>query len=137
MARILIIEDEAVCRYNLRSILEQAGHTVVEASDGQEGLTRWRRAPTDVVVTDVYMPSQDGFEVLLALRKMSPKPKIICMSGGRGRDGLDWAPIARSLGADSLLHKPFDDEALVVAVQTVLAGPTDPRHAPAPSVSTS
>ena len=64
MSRILVIDDDVPLRLVLRSILERAGHTVLDAPDGRTGLALWRREPTDVVVTDIFMPEQDGIEVI-------------------------------------------------------------------------
>jgi CheY-like chemotaxis protein len=64
MSRILIIDDEPSVRTMLRRVLEQAGHIVLEASNGHEGMALWRRERTDVVVTDLYMPETDGIEVI-------------------------------------------------------------------------
>ena len=83
MSRILIIDDEASVRTMLRRVLEEAGHTVFEASGGRDGLTLSRKERTDVVVTDLYMPGADGIEVIRELRKVSTHPKIICMRMGR------------------------------------------------------
>ncbi|MEP6960285.1 MAG: response regulator [Nitrospirota bacterium] len=81
LSRILVIDDELSMRHLLRSILEHAGHTVFDASDGRTGIALWRREPLDVVVTDIFMPGKDGVEVITELNKAVAKPKIIAMSG--------------------------------------------------------
>jgi CheY-like chemotaxis protein len=125
MSRILIIDDEASVRTMLRRVLEEAGHTVFEAPDGREGLNLSRKERTDVVVTDLYMPDTDGIEVIRALRKGSTHPKIICMSGGGQAEVFDWGTAAMSLGADSVLMKPFDPLSLLAVLADVLENAAD------------
>jgi CheY-like chemotaxis protein len=96
MARILIIEDDDHCRELLRLMLEPAGHAVVDACNGREGLARYRAAPTDVVVLDLFMPEQEGLETIQALRREYPTVKIIAISGGDRTGTLDlvWLKIS-------------------------------------------
>jgi len=133
MSRILIIDDEMSIRSMLRRVLEEAGHTVFEASGGREGLNLSQKERTDVVVTDLYMPGIDGIEVIRALRKGSTHPKIICMSGGGQLEVFDWGTAALSLGADSVLMKPFDPLKLLSVIQEVLANMAKPAEVVPPS----
>jgi len=136
MSRILVIDDELPLRRVLRSILERPGHTVLDAPDGRTGMTLLRREPTDVVVTDIFMPEKDGIEVIMEMKKVAVKPKIIAMSGG-GQKGLsDWNSIALSLGADRVLVKPFDPPTFLLTVQEVLGGLPDTQDAVLPSSAT-
>jgi DNA-binding response OmpR family regulator len=125
LSRILVLDDEVSLRRVLRSILEQAGHTVFEAPDGREGMALWRRERTDVVLTDLYMPNKDGIEVLLEMQDLTTRPKIIVMSGGGQKSLSDLSSAALSLGADRVLVKPFDAQTLLAAIQEVLAGHSD------------
>lgn len=120
MSRILVIDDEHPLRRVLRSILERAGHTVLEAPDGREGMALWRQTPTDVVVTDIFMPEKDGIQVLMELKHVATKPKIIVMSGGDLKRLFDLKSTARLLGADQVLLKPFDSQTLLLAVEGLL-----------------
>src|SRR5512141_2425910 len=108
MSRILIIDDEVLLRQALRSMLERAGHTVLDAPDGREGIALWRREPTDVVVTDLFMAGKDGIHVLMEMKHLAIRPKIIVMSGGGPKGLLDWRADVLALGADQVLVKPFD-----------------------------
>ena len=124
MSRILVIDDEQPLRRLLRSFLEQAGHTVLEAQDGREGMAHWRQAPTDVVVTDIFMPEKDGMQILMEFKNVPRKPKIIAISGGDPRGLFDLKPAARFLGADRVLKKPVDAQTFLATVEEVLkAGP--------------
>jgi DNA-binding response OmpR family regulator len=123
-------------RQVLRSILERAGHTVLDAPDGRKGLALWRREPTDVVVTDIFMPEKDGVEVIQEMKHSATKPKIIAMSGGGARGLLDWRATALSVGADGVLVKPFDERTLLSTIQEVLTGQAGGPNAVLPSSST-
>jgi CheY-like chemotaxis protein len=136
MSRILVIDDELPLRLVIRDILERAGHTVLDAPDGRKGMALWRREPTDVVVTDIFMPEEDGMEVILEMKKVAPKPKIIAMSGGGNKRLLDWNSVALSLGADRVLLKPFDQRTLLSTVQEVLVDLSDTKDAVLPSGAT-
>lgn len=136
MARILVIDDELPLRLMLRTTLEQAGHTVLDAPDGCKGMALWRREPTDVVVTDIFMPEKDGMEVIRELKHAVAKPMIIAISGGGGKGLLDWDSAALSLGADRVLAKPFDQKTFLFTVQEMLGGLPDTKDAVLPSSAT-
>jgi CheY-like chemotaxis protein len=82
MARILVIDDERIIRTIVKHALEEDGHEVIEAGDGEEGIQLYRKNPTDLVVTDIIMPRKEGIETIKELRRNYPDIKIIAMSGG-------------------------------------------------------
>jgi CheY-like chemotaxis protein len=126
MSSILVIDDEQQLRRVLRSILERAGHTVFEAQDGQKGMALWWQAPTEVVVTDIFMPEKDGMQILMELKHVATKPKIIAISGGDPRGLLDLKSAACFLGADRVLQKPFDARTFLATLEEVLKGGSEP-----------
>lgn len=117
MSRVLIVDDQDMVRRTLRLALEAAGLEVREAGDGDEALRLYRAAPADVVITDIVMPNKEGIETIFELRRASTRVKIIAMSG---RDTADFLEMARKLGADHVLRKPFEMRALVALVQDCL-----------------
>jgi CheY-like chemotaxis protein len=120
MARILIIDDSAPTRDILRQALERAGHEVVEASDGRVGIEHQRTIPAEVIITDILMPEQEGFETIRGLRRDFPTTGIIAMSGG-GQIGCDTLlAIAERLGAQRVLQKPFGLRDMLEAVHQLL-----------------
>jgi CheY-like chemotaxis protein len=121
MARILLIEDEDLVRATLRTALEGAGHTVAEAANGREGLNQLDRQPTDLVITDILMPVMEGIETILAIKRTRPSMKIIAISGAPTKAKIDFLRVARSLGADEILHKPFAMHALTETVERCLS----------------
>ena len=62
MARILVIDDEDLARFTLRKFLQSAGHIVLEAKDGKEGLALLNKDPCDLVITDIIMPERRGWK---------------------------------------------------------------------------
>ena len=120
MARILVIDDDPDTRAMLEQILKAAGHEVFLAADGREGLERYRASPADLVITDIYMPKQDGLETIREFRKHFPEVSIIAMSGRAL--AVTMLSIARDLGAVAVLHKPFAADELIAAVAKALGG---------------
>jgi CheY-like chemotaxis protein len=82
MASILIIDDEPEVLRVLKKVLEGAGHSVTEAADGKTALRWFAGRPTDLVVTDIYMPEMDGLEFLMRLREAFPETPVVAISGG-------------------------------------------------------
>ena len=119
MARILIIEDDQLLRDVLAQSLEIAGHVVTRASNGQEGLDLFRASPTDLVLTDLVMPVQEGIETIMQLRRVRPNLPIIAMSGGVPNSKL-YLNIAGGVGAQRVLAKPFTPQKLLEVVSEVL-----------------
>ena len=125
MARILIIEDDDLVRALLVNALGRAGHEVLKAADGQEGIKLYRAAPTDLVITDLIMPEKEGIETIIELRRDFPQARIIAISGGGKFDNNDYLRIARAVGAKRAIDKPFKIEELLRAVEEVLGQPDD------------
>jgi DNA-binding response OmpR family regulator len=117
MARILIIDDDEALGKTLELTLREAGHAVTVTKNGFEGVTAYRAAPADLILTDIMMP-YGGLPTIRVLRAEFPQLKIIAMSGA-GQPRLD---IAKGLGANHSLTKPFLSEELLAAITTVLAG---------------
>jgi DNA-binding response OmpR family regulator len=119
MALILIIDDDAAIRNMLRLTLTHAGHTVVEACDGREGLKHLEDFGADLVITDLVMPGKEGLELMMEVRNSHSYVKFIAMSGA-GRRESDYLRVAKFLGANQVLSKPFTAEVLLDAVNQVL-----------------
>jgi DNA-binding response OmpR family regulator len=127
MPRILVIDDEPLIRSTVVTILTREGFSVEEASDGKAGIAMFHKNPPDVVITDIFMPNRDGIEVVMELKRSGPRTKIIAMTGGGQRRMMEIASAANLLGADHILHKPFERKSLLAAVNAVLETPPPPR----------
>ncbi|MBT3704090.1 MAG: response regulator [Alphaproteobacteria bacterium] len=120
MTSILVIDDDNDFRMIVCAILEGEGYQVDEASEGGEGLDLYRASPTDVVLTDLIMPGQEGVETILELRKDFPKVRIIAMSGGGSAEPGSFLGFANKLGASDTLEKPFSRDLLLQTIEKVL-----------------
>ena len=123
MANILVVDDEQMLRRTLRALLERAGHTVVEAEDGDEGFALFRSQSFDLVLTDIIMPNREGVETIGEMRRHAPDLPIIAMSGGGSRGGELFLELAQKLGATATLAKPIRQAELIAAVDACLASP--------------
>lgn len=79
--RVLIVDDEPNMRRLLQLNLEHAGHEVVQAADGQEGLRRFLEHRPDLVLMDVHIPYMDGVEVTRAILEAQPSAKVVAYCG--------------------------------------------------------
>jgi DNA-binding response OmpR family regulator len=122
MAKILLVDDNQDLLGLQGEFLRMSGHEVETAVNGVEALAQASRKNFDLVVTDIIMPSKDGIEVIVALRKSQPSAKIIAISGGGRLNAKDYLGIAQKLGAAATLTKPFSGSELVATVDRVLAG---------------
>ena len=78
---LLVVDDDAKIRATLRGLLEDEGHTVAEASDGQQALETLENRRFDVVLLDVKMPRMGGLEALDLIREEAPSAGVIMVSG--------------------------------------------------------
>ena len=118
MARILVIDDDPDTRELLEQMLKGAGHQVSLAADGSEGVKQFCANPADLVITDLYMPGQEGIETIIQLRRQNPTAAILAISGKAGAEPMLF--VARKLGAIETLHKPFVAEELLASVERAL-----------------
>ena len=110
---ILVIDDDDDQRELFRVILTDAGYRVTTAPDGVAGAEFFREQPCDLVITDIFMPREDGIDTIAHLKTLCPSLKIIAISGGG-----HWEPhgefvgsdrslaMASRFGADRILEKP-------------------------------
>ena len=120
MARIRVIDDDATVRLSVKLALEDANHSVQEAADGREGTTLFCERPADLVISDIFMPEKEGLETIDEIKRMRPQTKIIAISGGGRMEPDDYLAIAKRVGADRSLLKPFDVQELVGVVDELL-----------------
>jgi DNA-binding response OmpR family regulator len=120
VARILIIDDEDQPRRMLQQVLIRAGYEVIEARDGNQGLQLFRASPTDLIITDILMPEKEGLETIIDLRREFPAIKIIAISGGGRTGNLNFLEVAKRLGAQRTLQKPFELQEMIAAVRELL-----------------
>ena len=120
MSRVLVIEDNSVVRRAMLRMLEEAGYDVLGAEDGEQGLAVFRSERPDLVITDLVMPVKDGMETIVEIRRERPETKIIAVSGGARVGNTDILKIAKDLGADDIIPKPFDADDFIDRVRRCL-----------------
>ncbi len=115
MPAILLIDDDDAFRETLVVMLVDRGFTVVQASNGLEGVDAWRRRAPDLVITDMRMPYMDGLKTIRLLQIELPDIPVIACSGSLGGALSE----AAALGAIAL-PKPFTPLALFEIIQRAL-----------------
>ncbi len=119
---IAIADDIFEIQQLAREWLTAAGHTVSCVANGAELTRLASEQPLDVVVTDIMMPERDGLEVIAEIKKSHPHVRIIAMSGGGAvMEAADCLRVAKRLGADGILKKPFNRAQLMNALHEVMA----------------
>lgn len=116
MTRVLVVDDDADIRGLVAELLERAGHQVVEASDGIEGLKAFYAEHPDLVILDVQMPGLDGWETLKRIREVSDVPVVMLTARA---EELDKVRGLRG-GADDYVTKPFGRQELLARVNANL-----------------
>ena len=122
MPRVLVVDDEPEIRRLVRRVLEAEGLEVEEAPDGQEAVEACRRQPPDLMILDLIMPRKEGLETIREVKSDLPSLKIIAISGGGHGRPESYLNLARRLGAERALAKPFLPLQLVQLVNELLEG---------------
>jgi CheY-like chemotaxis protein len=121
-AHVLVVDDRADVLGFVCAELESAGYAVQTAENGRQALERQRAHAADVMLVDIFMPEMDGLETIDNVRSQFPRTRIVAMSSG-ARGLQDYLKVARDIGADATLQKPFARDELLHVLQTVLGRP--------------
>ncbi|MGI5528121.1 response regulator transcription factor [Streptomyces syringium] len=116
MTRVLVVEDDADLALALRTLLTQAGHEVIHADNGRDGLRLLFAERPALMVLDIGLPQLNGWEVLERTRDLSDLPVLLLTARGAESDRV------RGLraGADDYLPKPFGNDELLARVEALL-----------------
>lgn len=115
--RVLVVEDDSAIRQGLVDALEFAGYEVLQAANGNDGLTQALRATYDLLLLDLILPGHSGFEILQAVHDARPTlPVIILTARGEESDRVKGL----RMGADDYVVKPFSVRELLARVEAVL-----------------
>jgi len=117
---ILVIDDDLSMRCLIVEALMGAGHTAYEARGGREGVRLFGVCQPALVITELVMPEKDGLEIIGELRRETRRVPIIAVSDGRVGRGEHYLQLARALGADATIAKPFRGADLVATVDRLL-----------------
>ena len=121
MAKVLVIDDDDMIREVVRRALERAGHQVLEAAEGSEGLGRLKGDAVDLMIVDVMMPKKGGIETLMELRNHRPAMKTIVITGKVDTASASFKNLIHAFGVKRVFQKPLDLEELTCAVEGLLA----------------
>jgi CheY-like chemotaxis protein len=116
--RVLIVDDDFEIIEAVRYALEAAGHEVVVARDGNQGLALAERENPDLMILDMMMPKRSGFLVLEKLRRLRDEPLPVIMI--TGNEGSRHKAYAELLGVSEYIRKPFAMDRLIDAVNNLL-----------------
>lgn len=120
MKKILVIDDNENMLQMMCDLLDRSGYDVISAADGVQGLKTFHSHIPDLVITDIIMPDKEGLEIIMELSKQQPRPKIIAVSGGGILEPQTYLALAKKLGADHAIAKPFRPADLLSLVQKLL-----------------
>jgi CheY-like chemotaxis protein len=120
MPGILIVEDDNDLRTMLKVSLNRRRFIVLEAENGKEALTHFKPSVTDLVITDLIMPEEDGLKVIMRMRELKPSIKIIAISGGGKAGPGSYLNLAKALGADAIYSKPFSVNEMITKIEELL-----------------
>jgi DNA-binding response OmpR family regulator len=121
MASILIIDDDEVMRSLFLEIVTEAGHEAATAETSEEGRELADKLKPDLILTDIFMPEEGGFEVIRSVKKSSPETKIIAISGFDLRQEVDVLALAKQYGADETFQKPVHAQILTETINLLLS----------------
>lgn len=120
MARVLVIDDVEIVRTVIGRMLRKGGHHVIEVSDANNARQIIKKKEATIVVTDLWMPGEDGISLIKSLRSQNPTLPIIAVTGGAPRSELEFSiDEAGRAGADRVLTKPVAKDELLEAVAAV------------------
>jgi len=124
MARILLVDDDRAIRTTIELLLKRAGHEVVVAEDGRDGVAKIEGERFDLLIVDIFMPGMDGLETIQQVHRQQPHLPVIVMSGlvfrSTSSPPPDFLKMATKLGATKSLRKPFRPGELLAAVDDCL-----------------
>lgn len=128
--RIVLVEDQAIIREGLRSLLsgEKDFEIVGEAGNGREALRMVDKLKPDLVVTDLSMPQMDGMDMIATIKKQNPKIKIAALTVHQNEE---YVIATLKAGADAYILKEANYSELILALRCILKG----KHYLSPEIS--
>ena len=116
MLKILLAEDDKDLNMIVKSYLMDSGHEVVNVFNGVEALAKFEEESFDLILSDIMMPSCDGFELAREIRKANNQIPIIFMSA---KDDKPSKQLGYKAGIDDYITKPFDLDELVLKINAI------------------
>lgn len=113
---VMIVDDAAFMRLNLRKILKEDYEIIGEAENGREAVEKYQELEPDIVTMDITMPEMDGLEAIKAIKDIDPAANIVvCSAMGQQKMVIE----AIEAGAKDFIVKPFKNERVINAVKKI------------------
>jgi DNA-binding NtrC family response regulator len=125
---VLIVDDDQEARRQLRNLLAANGFWVIEAGNGRIARDLIAAQEIDLVISDIFMPECDGFELIAAIRDMANPIPVIAMTDHESWTGLSFLDAANDLGAAAVIEKPFRAQLLLRLIDDALLGVQQARR---------
>lgn len=120
MKKILFIDDDVLIRQAYSEILQRNGFDVTSVSDGLYVNSEMQKSKFDLIVTDIVMPEKEGLETIKEIRSRNKNVPILAISGGGRIAPENHLLLAKLMGANDTLTKPFDSSTLILKINTLL-----------------
>jgi CheY-like chemotaxis protein len=105
--KILVVEDDTLTRVTLCKLFQRMNFETCEACNGHMAIKQMHQENPDIIITDLLMPDKEGLETISDIRRENREIKIVAMSGGGHTHNMSFLDIAKELGANYTLAKPF------------------------------
>ena len=115
---ILVVDDNPDLGLTLKMALELEGYQAEVATTGTQAIALQRQKPAHVVITDIFMPDSDGFELIATVKREYPETRIVVISGGGQKLKRDYLTSAELMGVDATLQKPFEINELLKVLKS-------------------
>jgi two-component system cell cycle response regulator CpdR len=118
---VIVADDVEEILHLVGRCLEDVGHVVSYATTGAEVIRLLGKQPCDLAIVDVLMPDGDGLDVIFAVKRSHPGTRVLAISGGgKYMVAAECLRVARGVGADGVLLKPFGRQQLLDAIESVM-----------------
>jgi CheY-like chemotaxis protein len=118
--RVLVLDDDKELRTTFSLLLSKDGYRVTQAYSGREAICLHQKEPYDLIIVELLLPENQGFDTLAELRKLPSPPKTIATARPGWMPTDVYSKMARQLGVHGTLAKPFQPEQLLALVRNVL-----------------
>ena len=120
MTKVLLVDDDRVIREALSKALQLQNFHVNSLSDGTKVISEIEENDYDIIVLDIVMPNKEGLETIQDVRSINTKIPILAVSGGGRTTPSSNLEIAKMMGANDTLLKPFDSFSLIQKINKIL-----------------
>lgn len=120
VATVLIIDADRQARRRLAQVLTTAGHDYLEAQTGREGIALFDQRLPALIITEIVLPDREGLETIWDLSRDPRRVPIIALSADRVGRGAHHLRLAKAMGADVVMAKPFRGAELVETIERLL-----------------